>query len=404
MFSRLGRYVVRHPWQVILAWIVLAVAVVALAPPLQSTSDEADFLPRDYESIKALEAQSDAFPELADTEPAAIVVVDRADGEPLTAEDSAAVGALADDLSAADIEHLADIRANPPSENGLVQTITAGLAEGTDPFDTALTDSARDLREQAKEGVEGTDLRVGVTGSIAQNLDAEESAGNAEAAVGIATIGLIVVLLLVIFRSPIIALLPILVITIISQVATGLISIANEAFGLQADSSITVILIVVLFGIGTDYILFLMFRYRERLREGEEPKAAMVHAIERAGEAIASAGGAVIVAFLALVLSSLSIFRSIGPALAIAVAVTVVAALTLIPAVVSLLGTKVFWPSKAWKTEPKNARFAAIGDSLGRHPGRFALVSGLLLASLAVFAFGFKPSPQGMTLTVDGRL
>ncbi|MBW9213393.1 MMPL family transporter [Mumia sp. zg.B53] len=392
MFSRMGRYVVRHPWQVILAWIVLAVTVVALAPPLQSTSEEADFLPREYESIKALEAQADAFPELADTEPAAIVVVDRADGKPLTAEDSAAVGALADDLSAADIEHLADIRANPPSENGLVQTITAGLTEGTDPFDTTLTDSARDLREQVDGAVEDTDLRVGITGSIAQNLDAEESAGNAEAAVGIATIGLIVVLLLVIFRSPIIALLPILVITIISQVATGLISIANEAFGLQADSSITVILIVVLFGIGTDYILFLMFRYRERLRDGEEPKAAMVHAIERAGEAIASAGGAVIVAFLALVLSSLSIFRSIGPALAIAVAVTVMAALTLIPAVVSLLGTKVFWPSKAWKTEPKNARFAAIGDSLGRHPGRFALASGLLLASLAVFAFGFKPS------------
>ncbi|KAA1419991.1 MMPL family transporter [Mumia zhuanghuii] len=392
MFATLGRYVVRHPWQVILAWIVLAVAVVSLAPPLQSTSDEADFLPRHYESIKALEAQADAFPELADTEPAAIVVIDREDGAPLTAEDSAAVEALAEDLSAADIEHLADIRANPPSENGVVQTITAGLTEGTDPFDTTLTDSAKELREEAKDAVEGTDLRVGVTGSIAQNLDAEEAASGAEAAVGVATIGLIVVLLLIIFRSPIVALLPIVVITIISQVATGLISIANETFGLQADSSITVILIVVLFGIGTDYILFLMFRYRERLREGEEPKAAMVHAIERAGEAIASAGGAVIVAFLALVLSSLSIFRSIGPALAIAVAVTVVAALTLIPAVVSLLGTKVFWPSKAWKKEPKGARFAAVGDSLGRHPGRFALASGLLLAVLAVFAFGFKPS------------
>ena len=66
------------------------------------------------------------------------------------------------------------------------------------------------------------------------------------------------------------------------------------------------ILIVVLFGIGTDYILFFLFRYRERLREGEEKRAAVAHALERAGEAIASAGGAVIVAFMALVLSARS--------------------------------------------------------------------------------------------------
>ena len=97
------------------------------------------------------------------------------------------------------------------------------------------------------------------------------------------------------------------------------------------------ILIVVLFGIGTDYILFFLFRYRERLREGDESKAAVAHAVERAGEAIASAGGAVIVSFMALVLSSLGIFKSIGPALAIAVFVTVLAALTLVPAVVALL-------------------------------------------------------------------
>ncbi|MFD1827737.1 MULTISPECIES: MMPL family transporter [Mumia] len=392
MFGSLGRYIVRHPWQVILAWILLAVVVVATAPKLESTSDEADFLPSHYESIKALEAQQEAFPELADTEPAAIVVVDRADGAPLSEQDVAAVEEMAQDLSTADIDLLDDVRANPPSENGLVQTISVGLAEGTDPFDVALNDSAEELREQVADAAEGTDLRVGVTGSIAQNLDATEAASGAEAAVGVATIGLIVVLLLVIFRSPIIALLPIVVITIVSQVATGLIAYANELFGLQTDSSITVILIVVLFGIGTDYILFVMFRYRERLREGEGPKEAMIHAIERAGEAIASAGGAVIVAFLALVLSTLSIFRAIGPALAIAVAVTVVAALTLVPAVVSLLGTKVFWPSKAWKKEPRSARFGAMGGALGRHPGRFALASGLLLASLAVFAFGFKPS------------
>jgi RND superfamily putative drug exporter len=151
-------------------------------------------------------------------------------------------------------------------------------------------------------------------------------------------------------------------------------------------------LIVVLFGVGTDYILFLMFRYRERLRAGEDPKTAMISAVTRVGEAIASAAGAVIIAFLALTLSTLGLFRSLGPALAIAVATTLLAGLTLIPAVVSLLGTKVFWPSKAWKREPTGARFAAIGRSLGRRPAVYAGVSGLVLVVLAILALGFHPN------------
>jgi RND superfamily putative drug exporter len=118
----------------------------------------------------------------------------------------------------------------------------------------------------------------------------------------------------------------------------------------------------------------------------------MTSAIARVGPAIATAAGAVIIAFMALILSSLSIFRSLGPALAIAVATTLAAGLTLIPAIVSLLGTRVFWPSSAWKSEPKGGRFNILGGSLGRHPGRFALASGGFLVILAIPAMTFHPS------------
>src|SRR4029450_12437165 len=97
-----------------------------------------------------------------------------------------------------------------------------------------------------------------------------------------ATLLLILILLLIIFRSPIIAIMPLIVIGIVSQVATGLIGDVNKALNLNADSSVQTILIVVLFGIGTDYILFLMFRYRERLRLGEDPKQEMVSGVTRA--------------------------------------------------------------------------------------------------------------------------
>ena len=179
---------------------------------------------------------------------------------------------------------------------------------------------------------------------------------------------------------------------IVSEMADGLIAWASNAFDLKTDSSVTALLIVVLFGVGTDYILFFMFRYRERLRAGDAPRDAVAVAVTRAGEAIASAAGAVIVAFMALSLSTLGLFRSLGPSLAIAVAVTLLAGLTLIPAIVALLGTRVFWPSKAWRTEPRAARFAAIGRSMGAHPARFAAVSGIVMAALAVAAFSFHPT------------
>lgn len=91
-------------------------------------------------------------------------------------------------------------------------------------------------------------------------------------------------------------------------------------------------------------------------------------AVSRVGEAITSAAAVVLIAVLSMALSLFGFFRSMGPSLAIAVAVTLSAGLPLVPAVVSLLGAKVFWPSTSWRTEPKGARFAAIGRGLGRKP------------------------------------
>jgi putative drug exporter of the RND superfamily len=388
MFARLGRFVVHHPWQVIAAWVVIAAAVIGLAPKLTSTTDEASFLPTHYESIQAQQLQQSSFPAAAT--PGALVVVERRDGSPLTDADATTVGAVAKNLGDAHIPDVNGVVATPPARNRLVQIVAVQLPQVTSQSDTRATDAVQRLRDALRDQLAGTDLKGGITGTAAQQLDASASGDKAQKIIGVATIGLIVVLLLIIFRSPIIALLPVLTIGVISQVATGLIAWVSKAFDLKIDNSVSAMLIVVLFGVGTDYILFLMFRYRERLRTGEDPKTAMVSAVSRVGEAIASAAGAVIIAFLALTLSTLGLFKALGPALAIAVAVTLVAGLTLIPAIVSLLGTRVFWPSKAWRTEPTGARFAAIGGAMGRHPARFAIASGGVMVLLAIAALGFS--------------
>jgi RND superfamily putative drug exporter len=390
LFARLGRLVAHHPWRVIAVWVIAAIAVIGFAPTLSSTTNEASFLPSHYESIQASNLQESAFPQAA--APAAIIVLERADGSALTAADSAAVQALASKLEAAHVPDVTALQVGQPSANKLIQTIGVQMPTENDPQDTHQTDAVKALRVDLQSDLSGTDLKGGITGTAAVTLDSQSSGNSSDAITLIATVGLIIVLLLIIFRSPIIAFLPIITIGLISQVADGFIAWANQAFNLQISSSVTALLIVVLFGVGTDYILFFMFRFRERLRGGESPREAVASAVTRAGEAIASAAGAVIVSFMALTLSTLGLFKSLGPSLAIAVAVTLLAGLTLIPAVVALLGTKVFWPSKAWRNEPRGARFAAIGRSLGRRPGRYAAGSALVMVALGVAAFSFHPT------------
>ena len=412
MFAALGRFVTRFRWYVIAAWVLLAVVVASFAPALESTQDNSEFLPDHYESIKALNLQeaefSDAF------SPGAILVVERKDGAKLTPDDQAEVATIAKGLGPelgtktfqpTVITQGEDGKPNL-SEDGTVMFAVIPLADGATGYDTQAIDDAKDLRKDIKELVGDSDLEVRATGAVPQSLDSQESSEDTLLIVAVATVVLIVGLLALIFRSVLICLLPIVVVAVVSSIATGAIAWANDIFDLKADSSVQQILIVVLYGVGTDYILFFLFRHRERLRQGAAVKDSVVHSLDRAGEAIASAGGAVIVAFMALILSSLSIFRAIGPALAIAVFVTLLAALTLVPAVVSLLGKALFWPSKSWQKEPKHGTFVKLGNAVGRRPGVTALVSGGAMAVLAIFALSFNPSfdfnsslPEGVEST-----
>ncbi|MGF1428789.1 MMPL family transporter [Kitasatospora sp. LaBMicrA B282] len=416
MFHRIGQFVVKRAWWVIVAWIVAAVAIVATAPTLTAQTDESSFLPKHYESIQAQELQDKAFP--ANFTPSAILLFERTDGGKLDASDQAAMAKVTDGLTAEKIKYVQTIlpvtdkpaaQGGSYSGDGKYAMSLVGFDKNTPQQGTETADTAKKLRDDAKTLSAGSNLKVQIGGPAAQNLDQQDSSKLANALIGVGTVVIILLTLFLIFRSPIVALLPVLMITVFSLVANGLIADASKAFGLKADSSVSAILIVVLFGVGTDYFLFLIFRYRERLRAGDERHTAMINAVGRVGEAISSAAGAVIVAFSVLVLSSLGMFKAMGPSLAIAVAVTALASVTLVPAVLSRIPERVlFWekglvyairkfvfrqqvqPKTRWRQEPAGAKFAALGRTVQRRPGMVAAVSGLILVALALGATGYK--------------
>ncbi|MBF9128804.1 MMPL family transporter [Plantactinospora sp. S1510] len=390
MFERLGRFVVHNPWKVIIGWVVAAAAIVVFAPSLSdvTNTDQANFLPGSYESVKAQQLAEASFAQANDS--SATIVVRRTDGQPLTDSDQTAVGALAQKIQSANVERVTGVVTGPQalSPNKQVQLISAGL-KGL-PDDPLVLDAVQQIRDVAKPAVAGTPLTLSVTGDVAMQLDNQDAFETAFLIVGIATVVLIIVLLLLIYRSPIAALLPIVTVSVVSAISPGLIALVAEATDLQVDQSLQIILTIVLYGIGTDYILFLLFRYRERLREGDDRKAGLVAAVARVGEVIASAAAAIVIAFMALLLAVFGAFKSLGPALAIAVVVMAFAAVTLVPAVVSLLGPKVFWPSKSWQSTPKGSVFRGIGRFVGRRPAIVAIASGGVMVALALGTLGMK--------------
>ncbi|MEV7021764.1 MMPL family transporter [Kitasatospora sp. NPDC093558] len=393
MFHRLGHFVVRRAWWVIAAWVVAAAAIIGSAPVLTASTDQADFLPKHYESIQAMQLQQKAFP--SDKSPSALLLFERADGGALDANDQAAMDKITKGLADKQIPLVEQVL--PVSEQMHSYSKDHKYAMALVAIDKSkhqsdeYTDAAKKLRDDGKELAAGTNLKYQVGGEAATTLDQKDSSKMAGVLIGLGTVVIILLTLGIIFRSPLVALLPVVSVLVYSMVANGLIGFASDWFGLKADTSMSQILTVVLFGVGTDYFLFLMFRYRERLRAGDDRKEAVANAVGRVGEAITSAAGAVVVAFAVLVLSSLGMFKALGPALAIAVAVTAIASVTLVPAIICLIPEKVlFWPSKAWQREPSNARFAAIGRGVGRRPAVAALVSGLVMVGLALAALGYK--------------
>jgi putative drug exporter of the RND superfamily len=392
-FALLGRFVVTHPWRIIAVWVVAAVILTQVASPSGlvdpasvKSSEQENFLPAEDESARAHAISSEAFPEPEGA--TATLVVTRADNAPLTAADAARVQELTQRLAAAQIPNVASVSsaASDVSANRKVQLGTVILTkEASDP---AVPEAVADLRANTERMLAGSGLTARYGGEAAIVKDNE----GVQALVTVGMVVVILLLLLAIFRSPIIAVVTVGVIAVVMGAVTALLVLAAKALGFKIDDTVTGLLPVVIFGVGTDYVVFLVYRYRERLRKGEPPKEAMAASIAKVGVAITSSGFAVAVSLGALLLSTLGSFRVLGPALAGTVLIMLAVGLTLIPAVIVLMRGKVFWPAKAWKQDRPGRIASRIGSAVARRPGRMALLATTLLAALAIGAAGYKAS------------
>ncbi|MGH2875310.1 MAG: MMPL family transporter, partial [Solirubrobacteraceae bacterium] len=237
-------------------------------------------------------------------------------------------------------------------------------------------------------------LQLHLAGQVATIVANQASSNKATGKVQAFSFLFVIVLLLIVFRSVPAAIVTLLPSGLALAISTRLIG-ALGAGGLKISVITEVLLIVLLIGAGTDYGLFLVFRVREELRAGSEPQDAVRHALVRVGESITGSAGTVILALLTLLLASFGIYHDLGIPLAVGVAVMLALGLTLLPALLAILGRGAFWPSKIVAGTQREGVWGRVAGRLIQHPAITLTVGVLVFLGLAAGALGYHAGGFG---------
>ena len=397
----------RGKWITLLVWVVLAGTLISQLPRLADVTEneQALFLPGDAESTRAFELARERFP--ADGTPTLIVVREPAG---LSAATFAAVAELEAWLTGPDApDNVIQVRSpgpEPGAGSGLVSpdgtTLYVFAELAGEPAEDAFSDSVGAIRDRAAElDLPGVEVAVGGPGGLI--VDLVEVFASIDSFLLIVTVLLVLTLLILIYRSPIVALIPLLGVGLVFQLAGAVGAWVAQQFDLPISGQTTGIMTVVLFGTGTDYVLFVSARFREELTRHDDKHEAMRRTMRGVGGAVASAGATILIASAALMFATLRSYQTLGPVIAIAVGLMVLAALTLIPAVLTIGGRRAFWPMQprlgvgtpSQPEAPQDWRrsiYGRIGGVVLRWPRASLAVTTAALALLIAGLLAFQPN------------
>ena len=331
----------RTKWLILVVWIIAAVVMSPLGSKLSdvTTDDTESFLPSNAESTEVVRTLDNQFP--AKETALALVVYQNKDG--LTPADFAKIRSDAEKIKA-EPARIPLIRSQPPvlpdpaGPTSKLVSSNRQVAYAVYTFPTDF-DHESDWGKAMRDITDSDtgDLNVYVTGDVGFNTDADEVFSNIDTKLLLATTILVLVLLGAIYRSVLVAISPLIVVFVAYQFATGLIYLFAKS-GATVSSNSTGIIVVLMFGVGTDYCLLLVSRYREELRRLEDKHDAMQRAVRRAGPAILASGLTVTLAMLVLALAESGNTKSLGPVAAIGVFCSMIAGLTLLPTLLTIFG------------------------------------------------------------------
>lgn len=398
IFKKIGNFSVKFRFHIIAIWLTALIMVTFFAPDLGqvSVSDQAGFLDKNAPSVRATRMLDHYFSgHFASS--SAILVFDIPDGSaydpPVKSYLSEFTAWIKTDL---DPEYIGvilspdDPRIAPRliSPDGRVALMSVGIKGSYE--DKAVVNILKSMQTKIENSPYG--IKGYVTGAIPiTNAYKNAILESAIKTTGI-TVILVIIILLLIYRSPVLPLVSLFTIGAAYGISRGLCAWL-AMHGMVISTMTDLFLVVLLFGAGTDYSLFIISRYREYMADNINPCDSAAAAIGSVGETITSSVGTVIVAVIAVSFVSLKLFSNTGPSLAIGLTIALFAVMTLSPAMLAVLGIRAFWPGK-----PEHAHDSAIWGRIAgmvtRYPAA-TLVSGvMILLPLAIYG-------QGQKLTFD---
>ena len=401
MLGRLTDFVSspRGKWITVAVWIIVAGLLISQLPRLDEASENeaALFLPRDAEATRAYEFARDRFPSAGT--PVLIVFHDPGGLGPAAYAAAAEIAAWLSGPDAPDnVGQVLRPDAATGPRSGLVSpdnTTMYVFAEVVgEPAEEAFIDTVEAIRDRsAALGLAGVEVAVGGPGGLI--VDLVGVFAQIDTLLLLVTVLLVLVLLIIIYRSPIMAAVPLLSVGLVFQLAGAIAAWYALRFDLPVSGQTTGIMTVVLFGTGTDYVLFVSARFREELTRHADRHEAMRRTMRGVGGAVASAGATILVACAALGLATLRSYQALGPVIAVAVALMMLAAVTLIPAALTIFGRRVFWPMQPkleadspTQVDWRRSIYGRVGAIVLRRP---VVTLAVTVLGLAVLVAGLAP-------------
>lgn len=358
MFRRLGSLTARYPWTICIVWVLVGAAIALVAPAWDASTQDDDvrFVPDRFTSVRAYKMLEKAFPQDVFASKIAFAL-ERPDRQ-LDADDFRLVDQLvadveglrvaAPELKIAKVESCRDgllgfrlVSADQKCTLIMVSLETPYLAAATAQ---AVTKAEATIKSRLAEYPNGP--RLYTTGAAGIGRDLGKASLHGLDGTTWATVILVIVVLLAVYRAPLLALIPLATIALSVWVSLNLLACMTQIPGVHLVNISKVFAIVILYGAGTDYCLFLVSRYREELNRGREPHAAVARAVGGVGEALAASAGTVMVGLGMMAFAEFAKVRYAGPAIALSLGIALLAALTLTPALLRLFGRVAFWPGR----------------------------------------------------------
>ena len=333
----------------IIIWIAAIGVISSIAPSLSevTTNEQDEFLPGGAESVAAAQLASEKFP-TGDGIPALIVFSSSGGYDALKAPISMFAESVRGSESPEAVLSVLTPADSPGARASLVApdslTSMVVVTLGGSPSEPEFGEAVDWLSDQAELVGGNLQIETAVTGPAGIISDAVKVFSSIDLRVTLVTVLLVLVLLLIIYRSPVLAIVPLIVIGTALTLAQSLAAMLSQQFDLPLNGQVTAIMSVLVFGAGTNYALFIVSRYREELVLNPDKWSAMRTTMSHVGPSIAGSAGTTMVAMFALTFASFGSFRSLGPMLALAIFVVLLSGLLVMPAVIAMLGRLAFWP------------------------------------------------------------